>query len=494
MTKDDIGRTALPVQVAEPGPTDMEQVPPKQKALALGLEFSKRALEAESLDELFFILTNDIRALVEFDRALLVTHFGGKSSFVAASNQPILQAKHKFVKEVNALAEHLSGIERGILLSSEAEAGKLSEDELPSIAREHLLSYMKFSSCSYLLCVPLKYNKDLLGHLLLEFHENTLPGQIEILAVLSIAPLFASALAEKWLFQQKPGLRGLISTQRESRHRLRPKTFAAAAVLSLLLVAVFFLLPVDHTVGGEAEVAPRDKHMAFVKIDGLVDQINVKEDSRVEKGQVLAVLDKKELEHEIKTAERKFEVLTNEMILLRRESGQDPAKLAESKVAELKRKSAWEELEYLKWKTRFLEVKSPVSGVVVTKEIDALVGKKFKAGEPFCEIAAPGELWVTAYVPEDRISPVKKGQPATVYLNNQPGKAYHLKVEEIAPVAQVMPRLGNVYRVRASFVEPPKDLKVGMKGIGKITTERTSLYSIVGRRLLARWNQLSIHF
>ncbi len=214
--------------------------------------------------------------------------------------------------------------------------------------------------------------------------------------------------------------------------------------------------------------------MAFVKIDGLVDQIFVREDSPVEKGQVLAVLDNKDLDHEIKTAERKFDVLTNEMILLRRESGQDPAKLAESKVVELKRKSAWEELEYLKWKTRFLEVRSPVSGVVVTKEVDALVGKKFRAGEPFCEIAAPGELWVTVYVPEDRISPVKKGQAAAVYLNNETGKAYHLKVEEIAPVAQAMPRLGNVYRARASFVETPKDLRVGMKGIGKITTEKTS--------------------
>ncbi len=151
----------------------------------MGLEFSKRALEAESLDELFFVLTNDIRALVEFDRALLVTHFGGKSSFAAASNQPLLQEKAPFYKEVAALAEHLRGIERGILLSADADAGKLSEDEVSSDVRDLLLSYIKSSGCSYLLCVPLKHSKVLLGHLLLEFHDKALPGQIEILTVLA---------------------------------------------------------------------------------------------------------------------------------------------------------------------------------------------------------------------------------------------------------------------------------------------------------------------
>ncbi len=154
----------------------------------------------------------------------------------------------------------------------------------------------------------------------------------------------------------------------------------------------------------------------------------------------------------------------------------------------------WEELEYLRWKTRFLEVKAPVSGIVVTKEVDSLVGKKFKAGEPFCEIAVPDELWVTIYVPDDKVSLVMKGQPGTIYLNNEPGRAYPVQVSEIAPTAQPLPRIGNVYRVGATFKEFPKYLKVGMKGIGKIHTGSSNLATILGRRLMARWNQVSIYF
>ncbi len=111
----------------------------------------------------------------------------------------------------------------------------------------------------------------------------------------------------------------------------------ATAALCIAIVAALFGLPMTETVGGDSEVLPRDKFVAFVRIDGLVERINVKEDSRVEKGQVLALLDQKDLDHEIKVAERKFEILTQELMLLRRESGQEPAKLAESKLVELKR-------------------------------------------------------------------------------------------------------------------------------------------------------------
>jgi hypothetical protein len=67
-------------------------------------------------------------------------------------------------------------------------------------------------------------------------------------------------------------------------------------------------------------------------------------------------------------------------------------------------------------------------------------------------------------------------------------------VKEVAPRADVVQRLGNVYRVRADFTGSAQTLKVGMKGVGKIHTETTNLYSIVAERLAARWNQFALFF
>lgn len=477
------------------GPAIDESALLKQKALAMGLEFSKRALEADSLDELFFLLTNDLRALVEFDRALLVTHLGGRSLLVAATNQPALQKKFAFYEVVSELAGYLKNVDRGVWLSAEADAKKLSDEDLSPDVRDRLLSYMAQAGCPFILCVPLMHNRAILGHLLLEFYDKRVPNQIEILTVLSIAPFFASALSEKWLIHEKPAIWALVTSDQSIVKRVAKynKFLPALVLLVAAGTLAFFLVPVHYSVGGTCEIVPRDKFMAFAKIDGLVERIDIKEGSRVEKGQAIALLDKRDLDHEIMSAQRKFEILTKQMALLRSESAQDPSKLAESEVVKLKRASAYEELQYLKWKRQFLDIRSPVSGIVVSKDVDSLVGKKFRAGEPFCEIAVPGDLWVTIFVPEDRISLVKKGQPVTVFLDSEPSKGHKLTVEEMSYVAQVLPRAGNVYRVRAPFGEAPSYVKVGMRGIGKIDTAEMSLASMLKRRIQTYWNRISIY-
>ncbi|MFH0821117.1 MAG: HlyD family efflux transporter periplasmic adaptor subunit [Pseudomonadota bacterium] len=466
---------------------------PKRKALASGLELSKRAIQSESLDELLFILTNDIHSLVPFDRAVIITHFRGKSRFAAATNQPVLQEKSKFFGAVTELAQLLRELDRGFLLAKDADAGQLSEADLPAETREILVSFMDSSGCAFLLGVPLKHGNNVLAHVLLEFHEGTMPDRIGILTLLSIAPFLASALSEKWLLEQQPRLRELIAAPgRSSGRRIGGR---ALCVLGGLLVtaAVLLFVPVRLTVGGEAEITPRDKHVAFVKIDGLIDEIRVTEGSSVKKGQVLAVLDRKGLDHEIRVAERKSEVSTQEMVLLKRESGNEPAKLAESQLVELKRTSVLEELNYLKWKTRFIEVTAPAAGTVITKEVETLVGKKFRAGEPFCEIVAPDDLWVVVYVPEERISSVRNGQKGVIYLNNEPGTGYGVRVAEIAPMAAVLPRLGNVYPVKAAFESAPNYIKAGMRGIGKIEAGESGILAAMARRLIMRWNQFSLY-
>ena len=469
----------------------------KEKALALGLDFARRAFQANNLDELFFVLTNDLRILAEFDRALLITHIGGKSDFVSATNQPVLEKKQKFFAIVNELAAQLHTLERGIWLSSdETAAEKLEEQGLASATRDQLLSFMQFSGCSFLLCVPLVHQKGVLGHILLEFHGNIAPNQVQILTLLSIAPFLASALAEKWLMDARPTawkqiLPGAGPTQRQAR---LVKRLVVAGILAVLAVCALFFVTVSYTVGGESEIVPKEKHLAFAQIDGLVQDIKIAEGSRVVKGQVLASLDRTEIDHEIKTTTRQLDILTKEALLLRRQSGEDPSKLAESAIVELKRRNTWEELTFLKAKSRFLQIRAPVSGIVVTKDIDSLVGKRFSAGETFCEIAVPGGLWITVHVPEDKISLVQAGQSALLYLNSRPDMGFRVYVAEIAPVAEVLPRMGNTYRVRAPFPEAPEHVRVGMKGIGKIFIGELTPYQIIRRRFVERWNQLSIYF
>jgi len=198
--------------------------------------------------------------------------------------------------------------------------------------------------------------------------------------------------------------------------------------------------------------------------------------------------------YKIDSAERQAEILGKKILLLRREADTSPSKLGDLKIVELERQKALKDLQHLKWLSQFLEIKAPISGVVLTKDVESLAGKKMRAGETFCEIVPPGDLAVEIHVPEDRIAFVKKGQHAYAYLNNNPLKGYEVSIDEVSPVAEAIPRLGNVFRARAKFPDAPRDLKVGMKGVGKIHTRKTNLWFLIEQGVMSRWTKWSLYW
>lgn len=483
-----------PAKTPSQGPTTEPDA--RQKVLAAALEFSKRCFEAVDIEELYLLLTNDLRAIVEFDRSFLVTHLDDESKLVAAGNQPLLEKKGKAYEMLTSLAEDLQPLRRGLLVAGPKGVSDLQTEELTETAKESLRSYLEFSDSAWLLCVPLVHDEAPVAHLILEFFGKRTPDHIEVISALNIAPFLTAALIEKWLYSKKPGLLASVLPGRSTARR-RTRQLKIALISAIVLVALamaIFLIPVPFTVGGEAEIVPIERHVAYCKIEGLVEKVSVTEGSQVTRGQTLATLDPKELDYKVKSAQSQFDLLSSEMALLKASASDDPDKLAESNLVALKRKGVWEDLNYYRWQQGFLNITAPVAGTILTKDIQSLAGKRFNAGEPFCEIVAPGSLEVEVYVPQNRISYVSKGQTVRVFLDVRPRQAYELQVKEISPSAQAVPRLGNIYRVRAPFPDAPKFAMVGMKGVAKIYVMEANLWFIIVRRLAERWQHMALYF
>jgi multidrug resistance efflux pump len=469
-----------------------DSVDPRQKALATGLEFIRRVFEARTPDDLYLMLTNDIRALVEFDRCVLIVHLGGDSLLVSATNQPALTKTSKFYELTNESAGALKGVKTAVLLGRNAA---FPEMDAPETAKDALKAYMKFGDAVYLFCVPLVHADMVVGHLLFEFLEEKVPDQIGVLTVLNISPLISAAIVEKWLLKRKPGLLSLmdpVASALKNTER-RKKLGLWAGIAALFLLVLIFLVPFPLRVGGEAEIVPTERHVAFAQMPGNLLTVSVKEGDLVSEGQVLARLDPKELDYKIQIQEKQVDILTAETNLLKNAGTEDPAKLAESNLSDLKRKAAWAELQYLKWQHQFLDIKAPVSGTVVTKDVESQSGKRLRAGEPFCELVMPGDLSCDVFVPEDKVAYVRQGQTMITYLAGNPTVGHVSNVKEIAPMAEAVPRLGAVYRIKAPFPDAA-DGMIGMKGIGRINAGYASLWRIVYDRLLSKWQSWSIHF
>ncbi len=473
------------------------QSPPGEQTLAMGLEFASRCATAKSYDEVCFILTNDLRILAGFDRCFLITHFGQKSGLVAATHQPTLEGKSRIQDILGAMAPKLRELNKPVVIDKDANSENHTGYEEDHGAIKELRSYMDISRAKYLCLAPLIFQENPVGHLLMEYEEKNPPGKTAIMTLVKMGPSFASALTSHWILENKPSLAGqivAIDNNVKKGSSLLERKGLIAMVGALIFALLIFAIPVTKTVGGEAEIVPQEKQYAFCKIGGLIKKVFVKRGSEVKTGQILAVLDSRDLDHSISKENRHFEILGKEIELLRSRSFDDPSKLARGELLELKRQNVKEELNYLLWQREFLNIKSPGDGLIVTKDVDTLSGKKLEPGAPFCEIAETDSIKADVFVPEERILSVRHGQKMYIYLNNEPGRSHELIVEEISAKSQVKSRLGNVFKVSGRFLAPNDHLRIGMKGIGKIHVGKSNVWSILSSRLIARWNQLSIYF
>ncbi len=359
------------------------------------LGFVNRVAGAKSLQALYFMLTNDLRSIIEFDRCALIAHLGGLSKLVAINNQPLLDKKAQLHSDLNRLAVSLKAVQQGIFIPMNFDWGQDNVGRIPPDAAQAIRLYMSSSGCSHLFIAPLIWKAQAVGHLVIEFFQEAVPTRTSMEILTKIAPVLATELSQQWLLEKRSWLqRFALTGSRFESAKARIAKYVIPIVIALTLGGVIlFVVPFSDVVGGAVEIIPKNRHFAFCKTEGLIDKIFVREDDQVRSDQLLAVIDPKETDFKIHKAQTDFDILTQQMVILRSVSDQDPGKLAESKLVELKRKAAWAELNFYKWQRGFLEVKAPADGRIVTKDVDSLVGKKFNTGESFCEIGVASDLW-----------------------------------------------------------------------------------------------------
>jgi len=145
-------------------------------------------------------------------------------------------------------------------------------------------------------------------------------------------------------------------------------------------------------------------------------------------------------------------------------------------VAQARGQLASEEgrLSFLLRQKEELTVRAPADGFVQT--IDLRPGDLVAANQGIVTILEPSEIWVRVYVPEPSLGRVHVGDPAEVFVDTYPGRAFRGRVAEIRQQAEYTPRNVQTLDQRADQVfgvkiaiAPSPALKPGMAatvGIG----------------------------
>jgi HlyD family secretion protein len=115
-----------------------------------------------------------------------------------------------------------------------------------------------------------------------------------------------------------------------------------------------------------------------------------------------------------------------------------------------------------------MTVKSPVDGVVITRNAEP--GSVVNAGAALLTLGRLDELTITVYVPEDRLGEVMVGQTANVTVDSFPGVVFKATVSNISDQAEFTPRnvqtvsgrKNTVFAVKLNLNDTSKKLKPGM--------------------------------
>jgi len=260
------------------------------------------------------------------------------------------------------------------------------------------------------------------------------------------------------------------------------KILLTACVISTLSFAgyKFFWNKSDEIIlNGNVEV--QDVNLAF-RVSGRINTIKIDEGDQVKSGDLLAFLDKDIFEAKLKYAKAQLSEasinLKNAEKNYKRDSGlfknksiseklYDTSK-TEYEVAQAKLESAKATYEYTDIDLKDTDLKSPVDGIVLTRNIEP--GEMVSSGTVVLSIMPNKQTKIKTFASEAVLSKIKYGDVVYVNIETMPEKKFVGHIGFISSEAEFTPknietkelRTSLMYRVRVIVDEPAPELKQGM--------------------------------
>ncbi|MFL6654465.1 MAG: efflux RND transporter periplasmic adaptor subunit [Sulfurifustis sp.] len=220
-----------------------------------------------------------------------------------------------------------------------------------------------------------------------------------------------------------------------------------------------------------ADIRPRYETSLAFRVPGQIVERRVDVGTTVRGGQVIAVLDAKDLELAQSAAAARLTQAESQATLadadfkryaeLRARNFISQAEFdrreAQLKQARDTAAAARADYERTANQVRYSVLVAPHAGVIAA--INAEVGQVVVAGQPIAQLARQDEKEVAFSVPEHLLTAVKTAKDVEIRLWSNPTASYHGKLRELSPVADSASR---TYPARLSIVGNARDLALGM--------------------------------
>ena len=246
------------------------------------------------------------------------------------------------------------------------------------------------------------------------------------------------------------------------------KTKLVVGVSALVLVAGS-LIQTDRRIAAQSIIEGTTQQAIVAPLSGYLVAASARAGDRVGQGQVLALIDDRELllEKQKWQSERDKHAKEYQEAL----GSRDRAKIS---IASARIAQADAELRLVEDQLERTRLLAPFSGTLVSGDLSRSLGAPLERGQLLFEMVPDDSYRISLQVDEHDIAGLEVGQAGELRLTGMPGTPIDLEIERIVPLANA-DQSGNRFRVEASPDVLPGSLRPGMQGVSKVVTGRTSL-------------------
>jgi multidrug efflux pump subunit AcrA (membrane-fusion protein) len=482
------------------------------------------------LKEAAYAVVNDGKRMVGCDRLSVALKLAGRTMVEAVSGQEIVEQRSNLVRDLTKLC-------KVVIRSGEDLVYTGTTDGFAPDIRDALELYVDESGSKVVVVTLLHKPEKEEG----AEHKEKVPFGCLIAEQIGdeVAPTDMHARTEVvskhastalWNAQEhhkifgKPILKALGSPWRLLRGRTLAKIAAVLAAILVLIGALYFV-PWTLTVEGRGSLLPEERRTIYAPIAGIVVELPVDHGDRVKKGDLIARLDSRELQKELKKLIAERDKARSQSLILGAQEDKSSSSQTEdmqfqvkSQLAEARitAKSSNEQIEIIQEQIESMSIRAPQDGIITTWEVRKnLAGRPVEIGQELMAIAATGgdSDWVLEVdVPDDDMGPVlaaqSKLQAEIASGKKQPGAAlqayfvtatdpehrYQGYIRRIAAKAETVEQkhvvkvtVGFDESVRRDFLSRNQDLRPGAEVRARVDCGDARLAYVLLRKLVQVW-------
>jgi multidrug resistance efflux pump len=427
------------------------------------LDLVASAVEHENFHAAAMAFVTRLATSLECDRVSMGFVRGKHARVGAMSHSVDFGKQTNLVRAIGSAMDEAIDQQATVVYPSPDEATPLITKAHAELDRQH--------DSGAICTIPLEVQGRFFGAVSLErpvekpFDPDTIQLCQTIAAV--VGPILDTQRAEeRWLIRK-----AIDSLARQLKRLLGPGyLIRKLVVMAIIAIVIFFsVFKVDYRVTAPTIIEGTVQRVVAAPFNGYVKEAPIRPGDIIKEGEVLCLLDDREL---------KLERLkwSTERQQLTKQYNEAMAKHDRSQIRILRAKidQAGAQIDLLDEQLARSKIVAPFDGVVMSGDLSQSLGSPVERGQVLFEVAPLDAYRVIVEVDERDINEIVVGQQSELVLPSMLGEGFPFIVEKITPVSTAKEGR-NYFRVEGRMEQGSVRLRPGMEGISKITIDRRKL-------------------